>query len=199
MMNKLILTVIFTAFLTGCPAGNSEKVEPQVEAATTTVSAKAEKMVDVAKTSADAIKVQSVIPFKKGSMVALNIRQECKIDKQLPDYLVEYAEDYGVPVVQQPQVSDKTSGRALVLEITNAVSSGNAFIGHRKFTSVAGALYDNGNKQAAFTAARVSSGGFFGGFKGSCSVLGRTVKVLGKDIANWLKNPVDGAHLGDGV
>ncbi len=40
-------------------------------------------------------------------------------------------------------------------------------------------------------------GGLFAGFKGSCSVLGRTVKAIGKDIAEWLVNPVLDADLGD--
>ena len=29
-------------------------------------------------------------------------------------------------------------------------------------------------------------GGMFGDFKGSCSVLNRTAKVLGMDIAKWV-------------
>ena len=29
-------------------------------------------------------------------------------------------------------------------------------------------------------------GGMFGGFKGSCSVLNRTAKVLGTDLAKWI-------------
>ena len=68
-----------------------------------------------------------------------------------------------------------------------------------KHTLIKGALYKNGKKQAGFTAARRSGGGMYGAFKSSCSVLGRTVKVLGRDVANWLKHPVDGAHLGDRV
>jgi len=60
-------------------------------------------------------------------------------------------------------------------------------------------LYKNGKRQAGFTASRVSGGGAFGGFKGSCSVLGRTVKILGSDVSLWLLHPVDGAHLGDHI
>jgi len=35
-------------------------------------------------------------------------------------------------------------------------------------------------------------GGFGAGFKGSCSVLNRCTKTLGKDFADWLKG-----QLGD--
>ncbi|MCK4710609.1 MAG: hypothetical protein KAU21_18490, partial [Gammaproteobacteria bacterium] len=119
------------------------------------------------------IKVQSLVPYAKGSMVAANIKNECKINKQLSDYIFSYSAEKGIAVSLQGQVTENSAGQALVVEITQAVSSGNAFIGHRKFTSIKGSLFNNGTKQASFTAARTSGGGFFGGFKGSCSVLGR--------------------------
>jgi hypothetical protein len=62
---------------------------------------------------------------------------------------------------------------------------------------VRGKLYQDGKEIGAFTGRRNSMGGAFGGFKGSCSVLGRTVKALGKDIAQWLVQPAKGSQLGD--
>jgi hypothetical protein len=47
------------------------------------------------------------------------------------------------------------------------------------------------------TARRVSRGGAFGGFKGSCDVLERVVTAIGNDLAEWLANPTDEAKLGD--
>ncbi len=74
---------------------------------------------------------------------------------------------------------------------------GNAFIGHQKYSASRGTLFENGEKIASFEARRQSMGGAFAGYKGSCSVLGRTVKAMGKDIAQWLKEPIDKAMLGD--
>ena len=48
-----------------------------------------------------------------------------------------------------------------------------------------------------FVARRNSSGGMGAGFKGSCDVLERSVNAIGKDVAAWLQNAVDGAQLGD--
>jgi hypothetical protein len=79
----------------------------------------------------------------------------------------------------------------------DAVSMGNAFLGHQKFTKVRGTLLQDGTKVASFKARRNSMGGAFAGFKGSCSVLGRTVEAMGEDIATWLTDPRDGASLGD--
>ncbi len=149
--------------------------------------------------SVASVAVMEDIPYKKGSKVALNIRQECIITKQLSEFTKSYAKEQGIDVTRTKKLNTKAKGKNLKIEITEAVSQGNAFIGHRKYTAIEGTLYDGGKKVSGFTAARVSGGGFFGAYKGSCSVLGRTVQTLGKDVAGWLKSPVDGAHLGDGV
>ncbi|MEJ2404442.1 MAG: hypothetical protein P8171_09165 [Candidatus Thiodiazotropha sp.] len=44
-------------------------------------------------------------------------------------------------------------------------------------------LFENGKK--------------IGSFKGTCSILGRCVKALGKDISEWLINPTMNARLGE--
>jgi len=54
-----------------------------------------------------------------------------------------------------------------------------------------------GLRVGSFEAARRTSGGMFAGFKSSCAVLGRAVKVLGQDTAKWMKKPSSNAELGD--
>jgi len=157
------------------------------------------KRSNIAVDPATAVKINNSIPFTKGVPIAANIRNDCTLQKQLSEFIVAYAVGEGIGVLRANSVSKKSNGKVLHVEITNAVSGGNAFIGHRKYVTIKGALYNSGKKQAGFTAARVSSGGMFAGFKSSCSVLGRTVKALGSDISQWLKNPADGVHLGDHV
>jgi hypothetical protein len=147
--------------------------------------------------SAQSLQVQRPVPYSEDGDIADKIKNECKINEQLADYLQEYAKKNGIEVQFVDGAVDKASGRVLDLRITNSISMGNAFIGHQKGTTAVGTLYDNGEKVAAFKARRHSMGGVFGGYKGSCSVLGRTVKVMGEDIANWLKSPADGVVLGD--
>lgn len=141
------------------------------------------------------IHIKSVAPYAATAPIAPNIKQECIIDKQLVEYIVQYATERGINIVTSDSI--KSSDVALEVSITDAVSSGNAFTGHRKFTTVEGSLVKNNKKIASFRAGRVSGGGAFGGFKGSCAVLGRTVQAIGKDIGGWLTNPNDGAILGD--
>ncbi|MEO8010122.1 MAG: hypothetical protein ABI650_00615, partial [Dokdonella sp.] len=94
-------------------------------------------------------------------------------------------------------VTPQAAAQVLEIQIEDSESRGNAFIGHRKSTTATGTLYRGGERVGSFTARRDSMGGMFAGYKGSCSVLGRTVKTLGKDIAAWLAAPSMDAQLGD--
>ena len=138
--------------------------------------------------------VQRPVPYAGDNDISDNIKSECRIGEQLADFVKQYS---GGTVQTQDTPVDTSGGRVLQLEIVDAVSMGNAWMGHQKFTKVRGALWENGSKVASFKARRNSMGGAFAGFKGSCSVLGRTVDAIGEDIAQWLKAPKDGATLGD--
>ena len=179
-MKHIIISALMVVLTVGCGGSDPKKPTMKVDART-------------------AIKIQKAIRFVKGARIASNIKNECALQTKLSSFVEAYSVGDGIGVVRVGKVTKRTKGKALVMTITDAVSSGNAFIGHRKFVSMKGTLYNNGKKQSSFTAARVSGGGAFGGFKGSCDVLGRTVKVLGQDVSLWLKHPVNGAHLGNRI
>ncbi|MDR9437181.1 MAG: hypothetical protein RI563_09870 [Thiohalophilus sp.] len=145
------------------------------------------------------VKIRSFIPFQDGAKIATNIKAECIINQQLSHFIRVYGTERDIAVIRSKDIDTASKGRVLSVEIVDAISQGNPFLGHRKFTEVAGTLYEDGKEVASFTGARFSGGGFFGAYKGSCSVLGRTVKALGSDIALWLANPVDGQHMGDSI
>jgi hypothetical protein len=58
-------------------------------------------------------------------------------------------------------------------------------------------LTKNGKKLGDFKARRYSGGGMFGGYKGTCAILGRCVRTLGSDVAKWLSHPKSKAMLGN--
>lgn len=199
-----ILLPLFAVFVLGaCGASNpvnssgeSKPAEPATQVAGSESKAAAPAMPANPTMS---VTISELIPYKKGAPIAKNIQTECILNEQLSQYIQNYGGEHNLAVKRAPAVTDKHRGKVLLVEIDNAVSQGNAFIGHRKYVKVSGVLYDNSKKVAAFTGARISGGGFWGGFKGSCAVLERTVNTLGRDIAQWLTNPIDGMHLGDGI
>ncbi len=147
---------------------------------------------------ADTITMAKPVPFADDAMIAGKIKKECDIQNQLAAYTEEYArEDQKLSVTFADSVQTDSPGMVLDVQIKDAVSAGNPFIGHRKSTLVAGKLYRDGEVIGSFVGRRNSMGGAFAGYKGSCSVLGRTVKALGQDIAKWLKSPTMDAQLGD--
>lgn len=143
------------------------------------------------------VKIKSSIPFSKDAFIKASIKEECDIQKQLSDYTKKYSNDNSVNVEFDDNATKDNSQYYLDLEIIDAISEGNPFLGHNKRTRVSGDLYKNGNRIASFKGQRHSSGGFGAGFKGSCSVLGRTVQSLGEDISVWIKQPRDGSMLGE--
>jgi hypothetical protein len=152
-----------------------------------------------AATSAQAyeVAVPRPAPLAEDNEIAGNIKRECELGDKLSHYIAEFGRAGGHEVRFVAPDAKPGNGRFLAVEIRDAVSTGNAFIGHRKSTTVRGKLYDGGKVIGSFRGRRDSMGGAFGGYKGSCSVLGRTVKALGKDIAEWMTAPSMDADLGD--
>jgi hypothetical protein len=137
----------------------------------------------------DPIQVARDIPYAEGSSVPTNVREKCtQLGTKLAASLEEFGAEYGVSVVLADELDTTAPGKVFRVEITNAVSGGNAFIGHRKSMSAKGELFVDGVSKGKADFRRDSGGGFGAGFKGSCSVLGRCSRTLGNDFAKWLKD-----------
>lgn len=149
------------------------------------------------KESAVTYVIKTPTPFSEDSNIAPNIKKECKLGEKLANFIIDYGEDYDIPIKFEGGSDTPKDAVALTVEITDAVAGGNAFTGHRKYTTITGFIPGQGDSKISFDAMRYSGGGAFGGFKGNCAVLGRTTKVLGKDVAKWLRKRKDGAQLGD--
>jgi hypothetical protein len=133
-------------------------------------------------------------PFAEGSGAGSKVKAECKLETKLGHFISEFAKG-AVTLTSEP--IDETQGRLLVLEIIGVVGPGGGAWSGAKSVTVDGKLLEDGEVVGTFKAARYSGGGAFGGYKGTCSILGRCVKAIGKDIAGWLKNPTMDALLGD--
>ncbi|UCE90130.1 MAG: hypothetical protein JSW10_04750 [Pseudomonadota bacterium] len=145
----------------------------------------------------EAIVTEDIARYSSDATIPPAVREECELQSQLPIFVQKYSKKQKIDVTLQPDTLPKGTGRELKLQITGAVGGGGGAWSGPKMVRVAGALFEDGNKVAGFTGVRSSGGGAFGGYKGTCSIMGRCVKALGKDISRWLVNPTDGAKLGE--
>ncbi|MBM0107117.1 hypothetical protein JM946_20470 [Steroidobacter sp. S1-65] len=146
---------------------------------------------------ADTVFISKSAPFLDEGLIAKNIIEECGLPESQIKLLREKAEKSGVSLSENEAAVAGMTGKVLALETTNAISSGNAFVGHRKQVAVRGKLFDNGAEIGNFLAIRNSMGGIGAGFIGSCAVLYRCQGAIAEDILKWLKNPIKDARLGD--
>lgn len=139
------------------------------------------------------VKVLRTIPFAEGSGASEKVKDECQLQTRVPEFLSKYSSD--VELVEAGGAAN--TGRVLKLSISQVIASGGGAYSGSKMVTVEGTLLENGKAIGSFTATRHSGGGVFGGYKGTCSIVARCAKAIGRDIANWLENPEDGARLGD--
>ncbi|MDG4811610.1 hypothetical protein P8629_01195 [Hydrogenovibrio sp. 3SP14C1] len=141
--------------------------------------------------------ISKIIKVKQGPMVSQSALVECQLPSQFPQLLKQKAADDNINVTLVDQLNKDAKGYQLAAEFTQIMSAGNAFIGHRKYSQIHLTLYKDGKKLSESDLGRYSGGGMFAGFKGSCSVLRRTVEANAQDAVVWLNSPVDGAKMGD--
>jgi hypothetical protein len=143
---------------------------------------------------AEVTKVQRSIAFAEGSGASDAVRNECALETKVPDFIKQFAGD-SVELVDA--ALDPRKGRVLKMEITEVHAPGGGAYSGPKWMTVKGELLENGKPLGSFRAKRFSTGGAFGGFKGTCAIIGRCTKAIGQDIAGWLRSPTRDAELGD--
>lgn len=143
------------------------------------------------------IYIGKTAPYMDAAAIKVNIVNECDLPAAQMKLLREQAPAAGVTLVEDESAVVAKKGRVLLIEIFNAVSQGNAFIGHGKQVVLKGKLLENGTEIGNFTATRGSMGGAFAGYKSSCAVLHRCQNALAKDILTWLKSPAKDSRIGE--
>ncbi|ODB99622.1 hypothetical protein A3197_11885 [Candidatus Thiodiazotropha endoloripes] len=145
-----------------------------------------------------AVSVTKRISYGKNSNVPEKVKAECTLDTKLPAYIRTFAAETDIAVnLKDGAVSKKAKGRVLNVEFSNVVGAGGGAWSGAKFVAVKGELFENGKKIGSFNGRRTSGGGFFGAYKGTCKILDRCVKALGKDIALWMIDPSMDAMIGE--
>jgi len=175
-IKSLLMGLVVLSFMVGC--GGGEPSTPQK-----------------AEVSADAKTIYISSKAKYDGPIAQNIKSECSIDSQVMTWIQKYAAKHNINVIINGK--PKANDTVLKVSIIDAISSGNAGMGHNKYVVISGKLYKGKKLKSSFKAARRSGGGYFGAYRSSCSVLGSCAKTLGRDTAGWLVNPINKSKLGD--
>jgi hypothetical protein len=142
----------------------------------------------------ESVKMLRSLAFAEGAFVRPAVKTECRLEERLPQSVQAYARKAGIEI-ELVDALPKT-GRVLELEIADAIETGNAWTGRQKGLVIQGRLLENGKLLGNFRGRRMTTGGAFGGYKGTCSFLGRCAKKLGSDVAQWLKSPSQDANIG---
>lgn len=135
--------------------------------------------------------VASATPFSEGANVPEKVKAECGLAAKLPAAIQQSAD------VELVDKVDTKAASALELAITEVHAPGGGAFSGPKWMEVQGKLYESGKLVGTFRAKRYSTGGVFGGFKGTCPIIGRCAQVIGKDIGQWLQAPAMNSELGD--
>jgi len=149
----------------------------------------------VANSDSGVLLIQEV-SFGKEAVVSDAVRRECNLPEKLAQFIKENAAGQYASIVISASVTPADE-QVLKIEIENLMGSGGGAWSGAKMVQIKGVLTKNGKQLGDFKARRVSSGGAFAEFKGTCAILGRCVETLGKDVAGWLKNPTPNAVLGN--
>lgn len=136
--------------------------------------------------------------FEKGANIPQAVKDECGLETKIIEFVQKFAGKSFDKIVLVDNASANTAGTALSIRISGALAPKGGTTSGFKSLTIKGTLWRNGKVAGTFTATRMTSGGAsFIGYKGTCSMLGRCAKTLGKDVAGWLEKPTMNAKLGD--
>jgi len=131
---------------------------------------------------ADGVKLLTPVSYAAESSVVPKVREACKLEERL-------AADGGGQLAGS---TDSTQGEVVRVSIVDVMGVGGGGWTGPKAISIRVELLKDGKLERSTHLTRTTSGGAFGGFKGTCSMLERDSSVLGKDVAKWVASSAYG-------
>ena len=126
---------------------------------------------------ADGATLVAPVTYASEASVVQKVRQECQLENRL-------ASDINAALVNTTTPAGK-SVRVTILDVMGV--GGGAWSGP-KAISLRVELLDGDKVERSTRLTRTTTGGAFGGFKGTCAMLERDSATLGKDVARWAGN-----------
>lgn len=137
----------------------------------------------------DAIAVLTPAYYLPGASVVNKVKQECGIEQMVASRTLAALGKQGMAATA---VTDAASAGA-----TPVISLGIAAVGGvggggwtgPKWLTLKAEIVQQGKVSRMVQLTRTTTGGVFGGFKGTCSLIDRCATKLAEDIAHWAKDP----------
>ena len=142
--------------------------------------------------AADRIRLQVPVTVVDGADIDAEILDNCDVAGNFNTALIRELRKVAEPA--QAPLADM-HGRVLKVEIVDAIWGGNWFIEHTQTLRVRGALYQDGTRVSGFNGVMQGRGG---GLTSGCFQMNSNFRALTWHIKRWLRNPVDGARIGQG-
>ena len=151
---------------------------------------------ELAAQEVETLVIPEIVAYGADTPVNVRVKRECRLEEKISQFIQEYTKGTYAKIVHEKPSSG--TYHVLTAEIIDVLGrGGGAWSGYKSIT-IKGQLTDHtGKVLGTFQARRYSGGGAFAGYKGTCSILGRCTKALGKDVAYWLQAPDMNATLGD--
>jgi len=136
--------------------------------------------------------LETPVTYAPGAGVVEKVREECRIEEMFvreasPFFAKANGGDATIAADADPKAS------RVRVQITHVLGVGGGAWSGPKSMSIEASLVENGKVTRSTKLTRSTTGGAFGGFKGTCTILERSAKALGKDVVGWVANPKDTA------
>jgi hypothetical protein len=151
----------------------------------------------LASLAAGILNLQDKAPFAKDIPVPPAVKVECGLEGKMVGFVQTAVAGSFDKVVLVDNAAKAGGGKSLAMKISGITGTGGGAWSGAKFLTIDGTLREKGKVTGTFRATRVSGGGAFGGYKGTCAILDRCAKALATDVAKWLAEPTMNARLGD--
>jgi hypothetical protein len=146
---------------------------------------------------AQQVTLKTPIEFASRGEVRDAVLDECRLQEKLQQFITEFSATRNITIEPSNGPVDGASGKVLVVEITDVYAPGGGAYSGGKAVTIEGELTENGASLGSLRARRISGGGAFAVFKGTCDILGRDVRTLGDDVSQFLVDPGENVRMGN--
>lgn len=143
------------------------------------------------------VTLKTPIEFENRGEVRDAVLEECRLQEKLQQFITEYSAARNITIEPSNGPVDGASGKVLVIRITDVYAPGGGAYSGGKAVTIEGELTEGGAALGSLRARRISGGGAFAAFKGTCDILGRDVQTLGEDVSRFLTDPGENVRMGN--